>query len=64
MLYIRALSVLALRKFQNDPEIKEFLESKEEEKLRNYGNLSDGLTQFLLSKILPIDMNVFEIRQE
>lgn len=60
---MRALSVLALRKFQNNPQIAGFLQNNDEDKLRNYGNLSDGLTQFLLSKILLIEMKVYEIRK-
>jgi hypothetical protein len=54
VLYIRAVSVLALKNFSNDPEIREFLQDHDEDKLRNYGNFSDGLTQFLLHKLLSI----------
>ncbi len=59
---MRAVSVLALRRFSTDPHVKEFLTDNDEDKLRNYGNLSDGLTQFLLSRILSIEMRIFEIR--
>ena len=54
VLYMRAVTVLALRKFSSDPSIIEFLQDHDENKLRNYGKFSDGLTQFLLHKILSL----------
>lgn len=62
MLYMRGLTLIGLRKFKNDPFIGNFLEVKDEEKIRNYGNLSDGLTHFLVAKMLSVNLHIYEIR--
>lgn len=34
----------------------------EEEKLGSYGSLSDGLTHFLVNKMLAINLTIYEVR--